>query len=81
MSPASHLPGVGGTTHRDNPRRPSPPWYGGIAALLFFASYGWILAYAFGPAPGLGSLGSWNYAVAACLFITSVVIIRFWRAG
>jgi hypothetical protein len=62
-------------------RHPSPPWYGAVAALLMFASYGWIFAYTLGPAPGLGALGGWNYVVAAALFTTSVVMARFWRSG
>jgi len=48
---------------------------------MFFASFGWVLAYSLGPVPGLAALGGWNYAVTAGLFVTSVVMIRFWRAG
>lgn len=62
-------------------RRPSPPWYGGAAALMFFGSFGWVTAYALGPLPGQGALGAWNYAVTGALFAASVVMMRFWRAG
>ena len=79
MEPVS--PQATATAHHDSNRRPSPPWYGAVAALLMFASFGWIIAYSLGPAPGLGTLGGWNYVVAAALFTTSVVMARFWRPG
>ena len=71
---------AGDLAHGDG-RRPSPPWYGGVAALMFFGSFGWVAAYTLGPLPGQGALGDWNYAVTAGLFVASVVMIRFWRAG
>ncbi len=80
VSPASQVPAADSTGHRDGHRRPSPPWYGGVAALMFFASFGWVAAYALGPLPGQGALGGWNYAVTVGLFAASVVMIRFWRA-
>jgi hypothetical protein len=83
MDPAPPIPAAGrdATSPAAGGHRPSPPWYGGLVAVLLFGSFGWIICYGLVRAPGLGALGSWNYVIAAGLFLASVVMARWFRPG
>lgn len=57
---------------------PSPPAYGAAIAGLIVAAIVVLLTYTLFPLPGQLELGGWNYALAAGLVLSAMLLARFW---
>jgi hypothetical protein len=61
-------------------RRPSPPWYGGLAILLLWVDAAILLSYTLLDLTWQQSLGSLNYWASGALIGVVAVLLRTWRA-
>jgi hypothetical protein len=57
---------------------PSPPSYGALIAGLILAAIAVLLTYTLFPLPGQMALGDWNYALAAGLVLSAIVLAKLW---
>lgn len=57
---------------------PSPPAYGALIAGLILSAVIVLLSYTLYPVPGQLALGAWNYALAAGLVASAIVLARLW---
>jgi hypothetical protein len=65
---------------RDDPKPPSPPWYGAVSTVLLGLMAVILLTYTLLDWEWQQALGAWNYVVVGGLVVVTSVWMTGWRA-